>query len=89
MPTYAEAGYPNFEAASWVGVFAPSKVDPEIVARLNATIQDVMKDPALLEKLTSIGFDPITGTQAQAETYFRGEVEKWGKMVKVLNLSVD
>ena len=89
VPTYAEAGYPNFEAASWVGVFAPSKVDPEIVARLNATIQDVMKDPALLEKLTSIGFDPITGTQAQAETYFRGEVEKWGKMVKVLNLSVD
>ncbi len=89
VPTFAEAGYPNFEAASWVGVFAPSNVDPEIVARLNATIQDVMKDPALLEKLTSIGFDPITGTQAQAESYFRAEVATWGKMVKALNLSIE
>jgi tripartite-type tricarboxylate transporter receptor subunit TctC len=89
VPTFAEAGYPNFEAASWVGVFAPSGVDPQIVAKLSATIQEVMKDPALLEKLTSTGFDPINGTQAQAETYFRSEVEKWGKMVKVLNLSID
>jgi len=59
------------------------------VAKLNATIEEVMKDPQLREKLTSIGFDPIRGTQAQAESYFRAEVEKWGKMVKSLGLSIN
>ncbi len=88
VPTYAEAGYPNFEAASWVGVFAPAKTSPEIVTKLNATIEDVMKDPALRQKLTSIGFDPIEGSQPQAEATFKAEVEKWGKMVKTLGLSI-
>ena len=88
VPTYAEAGYPNFEAASWVGVFAPAATRPEITAKLNATIEQVMKDPALRQKLTSIGFDPIEGSQAQAESYFKAEVEKWGKMVKTLGLSI-
>jgi tripartite-type tricarboxylate transporter receptor subunit TctC len=89
VPTYAEAGYPNFEAASWVGVFAPANTSPEIVGKLNATIEEVMKDPQLQQKLTSIGFDPINGSQAQAESYFRAEVEKWGKMVKALALSIN
>ena len=88
VPTYAEAGYPNFEVASWVGVFAPASTSPEITAKLNATIEQVMKDPALRQKLTAIGFDPIEGSQAQAETYLKAEVEMWGKMVKTLGLSI-
>jgi tripartite-type tricarboxylate transporter receptor subunit TctC len=87
VPTYAEAGY-SFEASSWVGVFAPAGTSPEITAKLNETIEQVMKDPALRQKLTSIGFDPIEGSQAQAETYFKAEVEKWGKMVKTLGLEI-
>jgi tripartite-type tricarboxylate transporter receptor subunit TctC len=88
VPTYAEAGFPNFEAASWVGVFAPANTSPEIISKLNATIEQVMRDPELRQKLTAIGFDPIEGTQAQAESYFKAEVEKWGKMVKTLGLSI-
>jgi tripartite-type tricarboxylate transporter receptor subunit TctC len=88
VPTYEEAGFPKFEASSWVGVFAPAKTSPEIVAKLNAAIDEVMKDPKLVEKLTAIGFDPITGTQAKAESYFRAEVDSWGKMVKALDLSI-
>jgi tripartite-type tricarboxylate transporter receptor subunit TctC len=85
--TYAEAGYP-FEASSWVGVFAPANTSPEITAKLNTTIEQVMKDPALRQKLTSIGFDPIEGSQSQAETYFNAEVAQWGKMVTTLGLSI-
>ena len=89
VPTYAEAGYPNFAASSWVGVFVPAGTSAEIVGKLNATVDDVMKDPALRQRLTAIGFDPIEGTQTQAESYFRAEVSKWGKMVKTLGLSID
>jgi tripartite-type tricarboxylate transporter receptor subunit TctC len=89
IPTFAEAGYPGFEASSWVGLFVPAGTSPEIVAKLNATVDEVMKDPALRQKLISIGFDPINGTQTQAEVYFRAEVTKWGKMVATLGLSIN
>lgn len=88
VPTIAESGYPKFEASSWVGVFAPAGTSAEITAKLNAAIDEVMKDEALQKKLTSIGFDPIRGSRAQAESYFRAEVANWGKMVSVLGLTV-
>ena len=87
VPTYGEAGHP-FEASSWVGIFAPAGTSADIVAKLNATIEEVMKDAALRQKLTSIGFDPIEGSQQQADTFFKAEVAKWGKMVKTLGLSI-
>ncbi|HEY5216722.1 MAG TPA: tripartite tricarboxylate transporter substrate-binding protein [Pseudolabrys sp.] len=89
VPTYAEAGYPNFEASSWVGIFVPAGTSPEIVAKLNAAVDEVMKDAALQQKLTSIGFDPMHGSQPQAESYFRAEVAKWGQMVTTLGLSIN
>ncbi len=88
VPTYAEAGYP-FEASSWVGVFAPAGTSAQIVDMLNAAIEDVMKDPALQQKLTSIGFEPLKGSQAQAESMFKAEVAKWGTMVTTLGLSIN
>ena len=88
VPTYAEAGYP-FEASSWVGVFAPTATPADITGRLHAAIDEVIKDPALQQKLTAIGFDPMTGSQAQADTMFKAEVVKWGTMVKALELTIN
>jgi tripartite-type tricarboxylate transporter receptor subunit TctC len=89
VPTYAEQGFPNFEASSWVGIFAPAATSAEIVTKLNAAVEEVMKDPTVQQRLTTIGFDPIQGSQPEADTYFRAEVVKWGKMVKTLGLSID
>jgi len=88
VPTYAEQGFPGFTAASWVGFFAPAKTDPKILATLNATIDDIVKSPEVQKRLIGIGFDPIVGTQAEANTMFNAEIDKWGKMVKALGLSI-
>jgi tripartite-type tricarboxylate transporter receptor subunit TctC len=88
VPTYAEQGFPGFTAASWVGFFAPAKTDPQILATLNGTINAIVQTPDVQKKLTDMGFDPITGTPAQAEAMFKAEVDKWGNMVKALNLSI-
>jgi tripartite-type tricarboxylate transporter receptor subunit TctC len=89
VPTYAEQGFPGFTASSWVGFFAPAKTDPAILATLNATIDDIIKTSAVQKRLTDLGIDPIVGSQPQAEAMFDAEVEKWGKMVKALGLSVE
>jgi tripartite-type tricarboxylate transporter receptor subunit TctC len=88
VPTYAEQGFACFTAASWVGIFAPAKTDPQIVAALNAAINDIVKSPAVQKKLTDMGFDPITGSPKEADAMFGAEVAKWGDMVKALGLSI-
>jgi tripartite-type tricarboxylate transporter receptor subunit TctC len=88
VPTYAEQGFPGFTAASWVGFFAPAKTDPQILATLNGAINAIVQTPEVQKKLTDMGFDPITGSPAQADAMFKAEVDKWGKMVKALNLSI-
>ena len=88
IPTYAEQGYPAFTAASWVGFFAPAKTDPQILQTLNAAINDIVKTPDVAKKLGDMGFDPITGSQAEADAMFAAEVKKWGDMVKALGLSI-
>jgi tripartite-type tricarboxylate transporter receptor subunit TctC len=88
VPTYAEQGFPNFTAASWVGIFAPAKTDHQILAALNGAIGDTVKDKQVQDKLIALGFDPIVAAQPDADRMFNDEVAKWGKMVKALNLSI-
>ena len=89
IKTYAEQGYPGLTAASWVGLFAPAKTDPAIIGKLNATVEEVINDPAVQKTLETIGFDPIHQSPAEADTYFKSEVSKWAGMVKKLGLSVN
>jgi tripartite-type tricarboxylate transporter receptor subunit TctC len=88
VPTYAEQGFPGFTAASWVGFFAPAKTDPQIVTALNSAINDIVKSQAVAAKLTDMGFEPITGSAAEADAMFNAEVKKWGGMVKTLGLAI-
>ena len=89
IKTYAEQGYPDLTAASWVGLFASAKTDPAIIGKLNATVEEVINDPAVQKTLETIGFDPIHQSPAEADAYFKSEVSKWGGMVKKLGLSVN
>jgi tripartite-type tricarboxylate transporter receptor subunit TctC len=66
----------------------PAKTDPQVIATLNAAINDTIKNPDVRKKLSDIGFDTIEGSPAQSEALFKAEVGKWGDMVKALNLSI-
>jgi tripartite-type tricarboxylate transporter receptor subunit TctC len=59
-----------------------------VLATLNGAINAIVQTPEVQKKLTDMGFDPITGAPAQAEAMFNAEVDKWGKMVKALDLSI-
>jgi tripartite-type tricarboxylate transporter receptor subunit TctC len=88
VPTLAEGGYPNFYAASWVGFFVPAKTDAKIALKLNAAIDQSVKDAVVQQRLAALGFDPVTGSQPEAEQHFNDEIARWGKMVKTLGLSI-
>jgi tripartite-type tricarboxylate transporter receptor subunit TctC len=87
VPTYAEAGFPGVNSQSWVGFFAPAKTPDAVVQKLNSEINAVMKEPDSLEKIAKAGFDPVVKDVAETDSYFKSEVESWGKMVQAIGFS--
>jgi tripartite-type tricarboxylate transporter receptor subunit TctC len=82
VPTVAEAGLPEFDAASWNGVLAPAKTPPAIVARLNAEIVKIMGTQEVKERLLEMGAEPETSTPSEFGMFLSGEISKWASVVK-------
>ena len=89
VATYGEMGFPNVYSGSWVAFFAPAKTPDAIVSKLNAEINQVMKDADVLQRLKAIGFDPIVKNEDETVAYFKGEIANWGKMVRAVGITVD
>jgi tripartite-type tricarboxylate transporter receptor subunit TctC len=89
VPTYAESGFPGFYAASWVGFFVPAQTENAIVEKLNGTINEVLKEAVVQERLRRFGLQPMHGNTAETARFFASEIDNWGKMVKTLGLSIN
>jgi tripartite-type tricarboxylate transporter receptor subunit TctC len=81
IPTIAESGLPAFEATSWWGVFAPPKTPPEIVARLNAAVQQALADPKLLATFKEMGLEAWQSTPEELARLLIDERVKWQKVI--------
>ena len=88
MPTVAEA-LPGFEAVSWGGVMAPAGTPPEIIARLNAEINRILKMPDVAEKLQALGAEIVGSTADEFAAYVKSEIDKWGKVARDNNIKLD
>jgi tripartite-type tricarboxylate transporter receptor subunit TctC len=89
VPTYSESGFSGFQAASWVGFFVPSQTDGAVVDKLNATINEVVRDTTVQERLGRFGLQPMHGNTAETARFFASEVEHWGNMVRTLGVSIN
>ena len=89
VPTVAESGYPDFEAATWSGIVAPAGTPPAIVERLNAEVNKALKRPEMVKKLEEDGSTPLGGTPAQFADFIRKEHVKWGTAVRDAGIKLD
>jgi tripartite-type tricarboxylate transporter receptor subunit TctC len=89
LPTIAESGYPGFEALAWNGVMVPAATPRPIIARLNAEMNAILKEPDVLQKMHAFGFDLIGGTPEDFGALIRGEAQKWAPVIKKVGLKVD
>ncbi|HEX5128374.1 MAG TPA: tripartite tricarboxylate transporter substrate binding protein [Usitatibacter sp.] len=90
IPTVAEAGVAGFEIATWESIQAPAGTPPEVVAKLNAAMKEVLASKELRVKLIALGLEP-DGTKSRAETaqFVRAEMRKFAKLVKDRNIKVE
>jgi tripartite-type tricarboxylate transporter receptor subunit TctC len=82
VPTVAEKGFPNFEAGSWFGLFAPKGTPEAVIATINKAVNEVLRMPAIEQQMISQGSDPVGGTPAQFGQFTQREHDKWRVIVR-------
>ncbi|MET3395061.1 tripartite-type tricarboxylate transporter receptor subunit TctC [Variovorax sp. 1140] len=88
-PTVAESGYPGFEVNSWVGLLAPAGTPRPVVDRLQAEVKKIVADPAFAARLQEQGLTGIAGTPEQFAAVLRTEQDKWARLVRERQLSLE
>jgi tripartite-type tricarboxylate transporter receptor subunit TctC len=89
VPTVAEAGVPGYEATIWLGIMAPKGTPQPIIDKLNAEIEKVVKQPALVAAWAKQGATAMTMTPAEFGTYLDKDIAKWAAVVKTANIKID
>jgi tripartite-type tricarboxylate transporter receptor subunit TctC len=62
VPTVAESGYPGFEKMTFTGLLAPARTPPAIVAKLNQTVNAILKEEAVMKRWAAFGVSPAYTT---------------------------
>ncbi|MBK1690135.1 Bug family tripartite tricarboxylate transporter substrate binding protein [Rubrivivax gelatinosus] len=89
VPTFAEAGVPDFVVDSWVGLLAPAATPPAIVARLNTELNAVLNDPAVRDKLAVLGIEPRPGTPDQFRVAMQRDFAAYGPIVRKAGIRLE
>ena len=85
LPSVAES-LAGFDSGTWVALFAPGGTPPEIIARLNSAVNQVLKSADLLSRFEAAGLEAGGGTAAELGQLARDEMAKWAGVVKKIGL---
>jgi tripartite-type tricarboxylate transporter receptor subunit TctC len=86
IPTSVEAGYPNSDLNFWIGIFAPAGTPNSVVAKLNREIGIAIANPAVRQKLTNQGVDPMTMGLGEFQKFVNVESISMGGLTTALNM---
>ena len=88
VPTYRESGL-AIELDQWLGFFVPAGTPADVVARLNAATARILAQPAIRERIAPQGLEAVGGSQEAFARLYADDYEKYGRLVKELNITVN
>jgi tripartite-type tricarboxylate transporter receptor subunit TctC len=81
VPAVAESGLlPGYDVSTWYGFFGPRGIPPEIVAKLNKTMNEALKDEAVRDKLIKAGVTVKGSTPEEFGAFMAAELARWNKV---------
>jgi tripartite-type tricarboxylate transporter receptor subunit TctC len=86
VPTFAEAGLPNFEMVHWVGLVAPGKTPPAVLDKLHREVLKAMASDDVRARLAELGAESAVGPREQFNEFLKAEVTRWSRVVKQANI---
>jgi tripartite-type tricarboxylate transporter receptor subunit TctC len=89
LPTIGEQGLAGVIAVGWIGLAAPANVPAPILDRLNAEMQRILKDSAVVEKLKGLSFIPAGESREAFAAYMAAEIAKWRGVIQTAGVKID
>jgi len=89
LPTVAEAGVPGYAAESWYGLFAPARTPADVIDRLNKSAATAVQSEAFKRLSVNEGLVMVAGPPQQLDRYFRGEEERWRKVIQDAGIKIE
>jgi tripartite-type tricarboxylate transporter receptor subunit TctC len=86
VPTMTEAGYPDIEGDSWVGILVPAGTPKEIIGVLYREIAKIIALPEMKERLAALGFEPVVSVPDEFGRQIGAEIETWGRVIRAANI---
>jgi tripartite-type tricarboxylate transporter receptor subunit TctC len=86
IPTVAEAGYPELEMGSWMGLLAPAKTPMPIVRKLQEEVNRIVKTPEFKERMNAIEVNPDADTSEQFAGMITSDLTRWRAVAKASNI---
>ena len=85
IPFVAEVGMPGMEFFSWYGAWVQNGMPAEIVGRMNAALRDGMAEPAVVQRLTELGFEPVQESPAEFAAYIESDLRRNTALLRAAN----
>ena len=89
VPTMAEAGYPQIEGDSWVGVLVPAGTPKDIVALLNREIAKIIATPDMQARLTELGYEPVASSPEEFARRIKTEIATWASVIRAAHIKAE
>jgi len=89
VPTFVEAGVPDFVFSSEFGLLLPARTPREIVTRLNREIVKILRLPDVRERLAGQGAEPVGNTPEEYAVLLKADLARWAKVVKAAGIRAD
>jgi len=89
VPTFAELGYKNVEAAALVGMVAPAATPKDVIASLNKQVVAAINAPDVHKKLVDFGVEPVGSSPEQFAELLKSETARWHKLIRDLGITLD
>jgi len=86
VPTMAEAGYPQIEGDSWVGVLVPAGTPKDIVTLLNREIAKIIAAPDMQARLTELGYEPVASSPEEFARRIKTEIATWAGVIRAAHI---
>src|SRR5947209_6817881 len=89
LPTMSEAGVPGFDSTAWFALFGPAGLPAEIRARLHEAAVAAVKAPDARQRLAAAGAEISGAGGDELASLMRGDIAKWGRVVKTGNIKAE
>jgi tripartite-type tricarboxylate transporter receptor subunit TctC len=89
LPTVAESGFPGFEATSWNALLAPAGTPPDVVGKVNGSVNAYLNSDKGRQVLAKLEMQVGGGTPEELKAFMASEVAKWGPIIKAANITME